>query len=160
MRIMTLGRVALAAILVPAVAAGILVMYVESKFTVTKQELASLHSDVLTAQLNISRLSTELEVLKLSASEMKTTWYGEHWQGKTMANGRPFNRHDFTAAHRTLPMGTKLMLRHGTKSVVVRVTDRGPAAWTGNDLDITERAALQLNMINVGVATLAVVRLN
>ena len=48
---------------------------------------------------------------------------------------------DLTAAHRTLPMGTRLRLTYAGRSVVVRINDRGPAVWTGRSLDVSRGAA-------------------
>ena len=56
------------------------------------------------------------------------------------ASGARFNRHGMTAAHRTLPFGTKLRVTHGDRSVVVTVNDRGPFI-RGRVLDLAEGAA-------------------
>jgi len=59
-----------------------------------------------------------------------------------------------TAAHRTLPFGAKVRvtnLRNG-RSVLVRIADRGPKAWTGRLIDLSLGAARALDMITVGVA--------
>jgi rare lipoprotein A (peptidoglycan hydrolase) len=56
------------------------------------------------------------------------SWYGEQFEGKQTASGEPFEMHDFTAAHPSLPLGTFVKvtnLRNG-KAVVVRINDRGP----------------------------------
>jgi hypothetical protein len=55
----------------------------------------------------------------------RVTWYGDRERGKLMANGRPFNPDAMTAASWNYPLGTKLKLIYGNKSVVVEVTDRG-----------------------------------
>jgi rare lipoprotein A len=57
------------------------------------------------------------------------------------ANGELFNMWDMTAAHRSLPMGTRLRLTYAGRSVVVRINDRGPAVWTGRSLDVSRGAA-------------------
>jgi len=90
---------------------------------------------------------------------MKTTWYGGKWHGRTTSSGAKFNKNGMTAAHRTLPFGTVLILEHEGKLAAVMVTDRGPMEWTGKDLDITERAAEVLGMKRKGTATLNVRRL-
>ncbi len=59
----------------------------------------------------------------------------------------------FTAAHRTLPFGTKVRvtnMRNG-RTVLVRIADRGPQAWTGRLIDLSLGAARALGMIQVGV---------
>lgn len=72
------------------------------------------------------------------------------------ANGEKFNMWDLTAAHRTLPMGTRLLLTYGGRSVIVRVNDRGPAAWTGRSLDVSRGAATQLGLIERGTGQVRV----
>ena len=83
-------------------------------------------------------------------------WYGSKFEGKTMKNGRKFKASDpTTAAHRTLPMGTKLLVRNpanGRKLTVV-VKDRGPFI-KGRDLDLSYAAAKHLGYLNKGVALL------
>lgn len=56
------------------------------------------------------------------------SWYGRHFQGKTTANGEPFNMYALTCAHRTLPLGSWIRVTNlrNHKSVFVRVNDRGP----------------------------------
>ena len=66
------------------------------------------------------------------------------------ANGEVFDQWDRTAAHRTLPLGTKLLVSYRGKSCVVRVNDRGPAAWTGRSLDLSRGAATELGLIHNG----------
>lgn len=72
------------------------------------------------------------------------------------ANGEKFNMWDLTAAHRTLPMGTRLLLTYGGRSVIVRINDRGPAAWTGRSLDVSRGAATQLGLIERGTGQVRV----
>ncbi|MGJ0397124.1 MAG: septal ring lytic transglycosylase RlpA family protein [Methylocystis sp.] len=72
------------------------------------------------------------------------------------ANGEIFDMWDMTAAHRTLPMGTRLRLTYAGRSVVVRVNDRGPAAWTGRSLDMSRGAATQLGLIERGAGPVRV----
>lgn len=66
------------------------------------------------------------------------------------ASGERFNQWGLTAAHRTLPIGTRLLISHNGHSVVVRVNDRGPAAWTGRSLDVSRGAAARLGLIARG----------
>jgi rare lipoprotein A len=72
------------------------------------------------------------------------------------ANGEIFNMWDMTAAHRTLPMGTRLRLTYAGRSVVVRVNDRGPAAWTGRSLDMSRGAATELGLLQRGTGQVRV----
>jgi rare lipoprotein A len=66
------------------------------------------------------------------------------------ASGERFNQWGLTAAHRSLPIGTRLLVSHGGRSVVVRVNDRGPAAWTGRSLDLSRGAASRIGLIARG----------
>ncbi len=81
------------------------------------------------------------------------SWYGPGFNGNMSASGEIFNQYDLTAAHRTLPFGTRVRvtnLDNGT-TVVVRITDRGP--YAGNRiLDLSMGAAQVLGLVNSGVA--------
>ena len=77
------------------------------------------------------------------------SFYGNESGSKT-ASGQRFNQEAMTAAHRTLPFGTKLRVTHGGRSVVVTVNDRGPYVH-GRVLDLSFGAARALGMIGRGV---------
>ena len=79
------------------------------------------------------------------------SWYGPE-SGNRTANGERFLPDGLTAAHRTLPFGTILRVTYARHSVVVRVTDRGPAARTGRCLDLSRGAARVLGILSRGVA--------
>lgn len=74
------------------------------------------------------------------------SWYGKQFHGKTTASGEDFDMFEFTAAHRTLPLGTFVKvtnLKNG-KWVIVRVNDRGP--YVGDRImDLSYSAARMLN---------------
>jgi rare lipoprotein A len=74
------------------------------------------------------------------------SWYGKQFHGRTTASGEDFDMFEFTAAHRTLPLGTFVKvtnLKNG-KWIVVRVNDRGP--YVGNRImDLSYSAARMLN---------------
>jgi len=78
------------------------------------------------------------------------SWYGSE-SGNRTANGERFNGSGMTAAHRSLPFGTKLRVTFQGKSVVVRINDRGPARRTGRVLDLSKAAAARLGMVRQGV---------
>jgi rare lipoprotein A len=82
----------------------------------------------------------------------KASWYGKYFDGKPTASGEPYDMHDFTAAHPTLPLGTYVKvtnLRNG-RSVVVRVNDRGPVV-EGRIIDVSYNAARALDFKARGV---------
>lgn len=92
------------------------------------------------------------------AENMRTSWYHE---GCCVAwRGAKFHPDGLTAAHRTLPFGTKLRVTYQGRSVEVVVTDRGPAKWTHRELDLSRGAARKIGMLDVGVANVSVDHLN
>ena len=79
--------------------------------------------------------------------------YGRGFEGKKTANGEKFDKKDLTAAHPTLPLGTKATVTNleNGKSVDVRINDRGPYV-KGRDIDVSQGAAKELDMDKNGVA--------
>jgi len=77
------------------------------------------------------------------------SYYGNESGSKT-ASGQRFNQNAMTAAHRTLPFGTKLRVTHGTRSVVVTINDRGPFI-RGRVLDLSTGAARAVGLTSAGV---------
>ncbi len=81
------------------------------------------------------------------------SYYGRRVHGRRTANGERFNMRAMTAAHRTLPFGTKVRVtnpRNG-RSVIVRVNDRGPFI-RGRSIDLSRAAAEKIGMISRGHA--------
>ena len=80
------------------------------------------------------------------------SFYGNEFQSRKTANGERFDQAKPTAAHRTLPFGTRLKVTNtqNGKSVVVRVNDRGPFA-KGRILDLSSSAFKSIGNVNVGV---------
>lgn len=87
--------------------------------------------------------------LDASAQCGRASWYA--LTSKT-ASGERMNASLLTAAHRSLPFGTKVRVtnRNNGKSVVVRINDRGPFK-AGRVIDLSERAAEEIGMTGVGV---------
>ena len=79
------------------------------------------------------------------------SWYGSPFHGRRTASGERYDMHELTAAHRTLPFGTRLEVRNprNGRSVVVRVTDRGPFA-KNRILDLSYAAAKELGLVGPG----------
>lgn len=85
------------------------------------------------------------------------SWYGEGNEGRRMACGAPFNPYAMVAAHRTLPLGTRVEvtnLRNGI-SVVVRIMDRGPQI-ASRIIDLSKGAADQLRFTRQGLVRVRV----
>ena len=77
------------------------------------------------------------------------SFYGNESGSKT-ASGQRFNQNALTAAHRSLPFGTKLRVTHGGRSVVVTINDRGPFI-RGRVLDLSTGAARAIGLTSAGV---------
>ncbi|HEV7876879.1 septal ring lytic transglycosylase RlpA family protein [Bradyrhizobium sp.] len=77
------------------------------------------------------------------------SFYGNESGSKT-ASGARFNQNAMTAAHRSLPFGTKLRVTHGGRSVVVTINDRGPFI-RGRVLDLSTGAARAVGLTGAGV---------
>jgi rare lipoprotein A len=91
----------------------------------------------------------------------QASWYGNWHTGRRTANGERFDPNELTAAHRTLPMNTRvqvLNLRNG-KTVTVRINDRLPPN-SPRIIDLTRRAAAEIGMEQRGHAPVLVEALN
>ncbi|MBF9223498.1 septal ring lytic transglycosylase RlpA family protein [Hymenobacter ruricola] len=84
----------------------------------------------------------------------RASWYASSFQGRRTTSGERYNRHKYTCAHKTLPFGTRLRVTNvkNGKSVVVRVSDRGPFRHQ-RILDLSEIAARPLGITECGAAT-------
>ncbi len=81
------------------------------------------------------------------------SWYGHPYHGRKTASGETYNMYDLTAAHRSLPFGTRLLVtrRDNGQKVVVRVNDRGPFI-KGRIIDLSYGAAKKIHLDVDGVA--------
>jgi peptidoglycan lytic transglycosylase len=82
----------------------------------------------------------------------QASWYGQPHYGRATASGEIFDMYALTAAHRTLPFGTRLLVTNlqNDRTVEVRVNDRGP--WvSGRILDVSYAAARALDAVAAGV---------
>ncbi len=89
----------------------------------------------------------------LPANAEEASWYGDELAGAPMANGQPFNPAALTAAHKTLPLGSKVLVTRGDEEVEVTITDRGPFI-PGRDIDLSRAAAAKLGINGVGAVDL------
>jgi rare lipoprotein A (peptidoglycan hydrolase) len=85
------------------------------------------------------------------------SWYGPKFHGKLTASGEVFNQEKFTAAHPTLPWGSRVKVTNldNGKSVDVRINDRGPFG-RGRIIDLSRAAARALGMVGRGITTVRV----
>jgi rare lipoprotein A len=77
------------------------------------------------------------------------SWYGARFAGRKTASGERFDPGEMTAAHRTLPFGSRVRVTHGGKSVIVRINDRGPFHG-GRVIDLSKAAADELGLVGAG----------
>ncbi len=86
------------------------------------------------------------------------TWYGGGHHGGPTASGERFNKNAMTAAHRTLPMQTRVRVtnQNNGRSVILRINDRGPYGNKRRIIDVSEGAARKLDMIEAGVVPVRV----
>jgi rare lipoprotein A len=85
------------------------------------------------------------------------SWYGQPHHGRLTASGETFDMHRLTAAHPSLPLGTRLLVTNvaNGRAVVVRVNDRGPYR-RGRILDLSYAAARALHAVEAGVINVRV----
>lgn len=95
------------------------------------------------------------------ASRVVASWYdckkpGECSKHKITASGEKFNPNALTAAHKTLPFGTKLKVIYKGRSVIVRINDRGPFV-KGRSIDLSRAAARKIGCH--GVCVVKIIRI-
>jgi rare lipoprotein A len=121
-------------------------------------EIMDLQAQVETANASLAEAAIELVQYRQSEQRMiawagLASFYADKHHGKRTASGSPFDMNAFTAAHRTLPFGSLVLILDMKRStwVLVKVQDHGPAEWTGRDIDLSRAAARQLGMEHDGV---------
>ncbi len=92
-----------------------------------------------------------------SAAVGRASWYGEPDHGRRTASGQIFDMYAFTAAHPTLPFGTRVRITNleNGRSVIVVINDRGPFV-RGRIIDVSRRAARLLGFERKGTAPVRV----
>jgi rare lipoprotein A len=85
------------------------------------------------------------------------SWYGKKFHGRRTASGERYDMHQLTAAHKTLPFGTRVRVTNldNGRRVVVRINDRGPFI-KGRIIDLSYAAARQVEMLEAGTARVRV----
>lgn len=89
------------------------------------------------------------------------SYYSDYFHGRTTASGETFNQQELTAAHKSLPFGTRVrVVRADTgQEVEVVINDRGPFV-KGRVIDLSKSAAQKLGMLNRGVAPVLITQTN
>ena len=138
-------------ILVLVALVGFTLVVNEDKITepVVTEDVVSVEEESITADRSLVEF--------VDKGSMKDSWYGPGFHGQKTANGEVYDQNSFTAAHKSLKFGTLLKITNlkNSKSVVVRINDRGPYIH-GRDLDLSKAAALELGMVRKGVAKIKV----
>jgi rare lipoprotein A len=99
--------------------------------------------------------------MKSSGTELgrgRASWYGPGFHGKRTASGERFDMDALTAAHRTLPFGTRVRVRNSQngREVVVRINDRGPHK-RDRIIDLSKAAAAAIGLVQVGDAAVVLI---
>ena len=113
-------------------------------------EKAEGKQDLVKDKVTVKKSTTGEPVIEQTG---EASSYGRGFEGKKTANGEKFDKKDLTAAHPTLPLGTKATVTNleNGKSVDVLINDRGPYV-KGRDIDVSQGAAKELDMDKNGVA--------
>lgn len=100
------------------------------------------------AEINYKSTKSELTLL----GEGIASWYGPGFYGRKTASGERFTKHKYTCAHRKLPFGTELKVTNlsNSKSIMVRVNDRGPFI-KNRIIDLSYAAAKDLGITKSGL---------
>ena len=103
----------------------------------------------------LQAMPTEAEPKERTIEAGPASWYGPGFHGRSTASGEPFNTNELTAAHRTLPFGTRIKVVHQKtrRSVVVRINDRGPYAH-GRVIDLSWASAQAIGLSGVAQVAL------
>lgn len=111
------------------------------------------------ADLNKVDNTTVAEIVEKAGSKLSgiVSWYADKFHGKKTSSGELYNKNNFTAAHKTLPFGTKVKVTNTNngKSVVVKINDRGPHTKS-RLLDLSKAAFSSIGSTNSGTLNVEV----
>lgn len=96
--------------------------------------------------------STSLAQPAVPEVPVVASWYGPGFHGRLTANGEVYNQYELTAAHKSLPFGTRVRVTNlkNDRQVIVRINDRGPFI-EGREIDLSYQAAAALGMVDDGL---------
>ena len=123
-------------------------------------DMATKVANALRTAFGVSPINLDIAEKQMSRLEMlgkqftgAASWYGGRFNGRKCSDGTRFSEARMTAAHRSLPFGTKLLVKNRKTgdTCVVEVNDRGPFI-DGRVIDVSKAAAKQLNMVSAGIA--------
>jgi rare lipoprotein A len=136
--------------------AAVVVLSAFATDTVTPVSAQASDSTMVTNNVSSSEIVTTVQPPKRTVlTRIKSgmaSWYGSVLQGHRTASGRRFNMFELTAAHRTLPFGSRVKVTdlRNHRSVVVTITDRG-VLDPEKVIDLSWAAAAELHMVKMGV---------
>jgi rare lipoprotein A len=118
---------------------------VASLIALSPKSEARLPASITTPQLVSPQIQKKCQVGVAS-------WYGQECEGSPTASGELFDMYGFTAAHRTLPLGTTIRVTNlkNSRSILLRVNDRGPGV-DGRIVDVSWEAAKRLGFVGSGL---------
>ena len=104
-----------------------------------------------------SLIGAGFNIQQLKAEEGKASYYADHFEGKSTASGEKYWHNRLTAAHKTLPFGTRVNVTNldNDKQVVVVINDRGPFI-ANRIIDLSKSAAEKLDFIQQGIANVSI----
>jgi rare lipoprotein A len=124
-------------------------------------EMATRVANALRIAFGVTPVNLDIADKPMSRLEMlgkqftgAASWYGGRFNGRRCSDGSRFSEARLTAAHRSLPFGTKVLVKNRKTgdTCVVEVNDRGPFI-DGRVIDVSKAAAKQLNMVSAGIAS-------
>jgi rare lipoprotein A len=133
-----------------------LFFFLLSTNSVESNDIRQIKDELLSAQSAIDEIDSRIEKMGLKRTSQvfhsKASWYGGLFHGRVTANNEAFDKNLFTAAHRSLPLNSYLLITNlnNNKQLVVKINDRGPFI-AGRDLDLSEAAADFLDAKSAGV---------
>jgi len=114
----------------------------------------------------VTALGILYSLLTAPHQEIRCSWYGEEFAGRPTASGHLFDPAEYTVAHRTLPLGSILLLQTEHDTLLVQVTDRGPYATDSlgravfplqphptRDMDVSMQVAKDMRFLSQGIGT-------
>lgn len=134
----------------PTITLGKELAYATTGFTKDSSKLneiqAEIDSELITINEELNALEEEIEVVH---DKTIASYYHDKFNGRKTASGEIFNNRDYTAAHKTLPFGTKVRVTNlsNDESIIVTITDRGPFI-KGRQLDLSKKAFMDLTHDN------------
>ncbi len=111
------------------------------------------HSAILFSSILLSACAERRANVPPGQMTGKASYYGDEFHGDTTASGEIYDQNEFTAAHRTLPFGTLVLVvnERNNKQVVVSINDRGPF-YKKRIIDLSVASAMKIDMYEHGIA--------